>query len=44
MRTVTPQKYRKNYSIYPSNIKIDDIKKDRIRIEQVIKSMGKIPV
>lgn len=44
MRTVTPQKYRENYSIYPSDIKVDDIKKDRIRIEQVIKSMGKIPV
>lgn len=44
MRTVTPQKYRENYSIYPSDITVNDIKKDRIRIERAIKSIGKISV
>lgn len=44
MRKVTPQKYEEYYNIYPNNIKVNDILKDRIELENQIISIGKIPV
>lgn len=43
MRKVTPQKYEQYYSIYPNEIKVDNIKKERQDLENFIKSLGRIP-
>lgn len=43
MNKLTPQKYIKLYEIYPNDIKTEDQKKEREKIESYIKSIGKIP-
>ncbi|RRD95742.1 [FeFe] hydrogenase H-cluster radical SAM maturase HydE [Clostridiales bacterium COT073_COT-073] len=43
MRKVTPQKYEECYSIYPNQIEVRDIFKERKQLEQMIRGMGKIP-
>lgn len=44
MRKVTPQKYEEHYSIYPNSIKVGDIRKERLDLEESIRALGKIPV
>ncbi len=43
MRKVTPQKYEEHYSIYPNQIKVKDIVKERQDLEEMIRSLGRIP-
>lgn len=43
MRKVTPQKYEEYYKIYPNNIQVNDIYKERLEIENLITSLNKIP-
>lgn len=44
MRKVTPQRYEECYTIYPNQIQVKDIKAERKQIEELIVSLGKIPV
>lgn len=44
MRKVTPQKYEQHYNIYPSDIKVDDIVKERKILEENVRALGRIPV
>ncbi len=43
MRKVTPQKYEQFYSIYPSDIKVDNIKEEREKLEDMIRGLGRVP-
>lgn len=43
MRKVTPQKYERHYSIYPNQIKVDDIQKERKDLEDMIRRLGRVP-
>ncbi|MDO5061732.1 MAG: [FeFe] hydrogenase H-cluster radical SAM maturase HydE [Peptostreptococcaceae bacterium] len=43
MRKVTPQKYEQHYSIYPNEIKVDDVRKERKKLEDFILGLGRIP-
>lgn len=43
MRKVTPQKYEQHYSIYPNEIKVDDVLEERKKLEAFILGLGRIP-
>lgn len=43
MRKVTPPEYVKLYEIYPTTIKVKNIKEERQELELSIQSLGKIP-
>lgn len=44
MQKVTPNRVKRLYEIYPSDLADTDIQADRARIESEIRSMGRIPV
>ena len=44
MRKVTPDKYKKHYEIYPSNMDKTDIADERRQLEQMICAWGKTPL
>lgn len=44
MQKVTPPELIKDYAIYPADFKCQDIKSDRIAVEEQIRSLGKNPV
>ncbi len=43
MRKVTPQKYEQYYSIYPNEIEVDDVQKERSELEEWIRKMDREP-
>ena len=43
MRKVTPPEYVQLYDIYPTAIKVNNIKEERQELETTIRSLGKIP-
>lgn len=43
MRKVTPPEYVRLYEIYPTTIKVKNIKEERQELEKLIRSLGKIP-
>lgn len=44
MRKVNPKKYKEAYQIYPSKLEETDIVKERIELEDMIRSIGRRPV
>lgn len=44
MRKVTPQKYEEHYRIYPTEIEVGDIRKERMELEETLRGLGKIPI
>lgn len=43
MRKITPQKYEEHYSIYPNQIKVDNLNEDKKTLDEFIRSLGRIP-
>lgn len=43
MQKVTPSRVKRLYEIYPSSLKDTDIRTDRLRVEEEILAMGRIP-
>lgn len=43
MKKVTPEKYRSLYEIYPTETKVENVKDERERLCEFIKSLGRIP-
>ena len=44
MRKVNPAKYKKAYEIYPADLGETDVYKERCELEEMISSLGRIPV
>lgn len=44
MRKVNPKKYKDAYKIYPAELAETDVLKERIELEEMIKSIGRVPV
>ncbi len=44
MRKVNPKKYKDAYKIYPAELDETDIVKERIELENMIRSLGRVPV
>ena len=44
MKKVTPDRYKKDYDIYPADLQRTDIKRDRRKIEEMLEEIERIPV
>ena len=44
MRKVNPAKYKKAYEIYPADLGETDIVRERVELEEMINSIGRVPV